>query len=387
MQNLYMTHYYYTGTDPWQNIMNLPEAEAFRVAEELAGAHPGTQSFGRFADFSNYYPLRKKADQFVRDRFVSLSGKPELEHPYCFCLGESEYLESWFSNGEKLVLGLAGIPDDQVSFTYGDSCALIGKGKEPKVMTKSMLLSEIAACGSYEAFLNKVREECTYVEVQLWMRPKYRYCLLDLDGTLTDPGIGITNSVMHALGKYDLKVKDRSELYFFIGPPLADSFRKYFDRFGIGAGQEEQAVAFYREYFKDKGIFENEVYEGIPEVLQALKEKGVKVALATSKPYEFAVRILEHFHLRQYFDYLGAATMDGRISRKADVISELLKEIGVGDRTEILMVGDRNQDVDGAKANSLHSAGVLWGYGSEEELQTAGADYVLSKPADLAGLF
>ena len=86
------------------------------------------------------------------------------------------------------------------------------------------------------------------------MRPKYRYCLLDLDGTLTDPGIGITNSVMHALGKYDLKVKDRSELYFFIGPPLADSFRKYFDRFGIGAGQEEQAVAFYREYFKDKGV-------------------------------------------------------------------------------------------------------------------------------------
>ena len=99
MQNLYMTHYYYPGTDPWQNIMNLPEAEAFRVAEELAGAHPGTQSFGRFADFSNYYPLRKKADQFVRDRFMSLSGKPELEHPYCFCLGESEYLESWFSNG------------------------------------------------------------------------------------------------------------------------------------------------------------------------------------------------------------------------------------------------------------------------------------------------
>ena len=114
MQNLYMTHYYYPGTDPWQNIMNLSEAEAFRVAEELAGAHPGTQSFGRFADFSNYYPLRKKADQFVRDRFMSLSGKPELEHPYCFCLGESEYLRSWFSNGEKLVLGLAGIPDDVV---------------------------------------------------------------------------------------------------------------------------------------------------------------------------------------------------------------------------------------------------------------------------------
>ena len=208
----------------------------------------------------------------------------------------------------------------------------------------------------------------------------YRYCLFDLDGTLTDPGIGITNSVMYALDKFGIHVSDRAELFSFIGPPLGESFRR---QFGFSEEQAQKAVEYYREYFRPKGIFENSVYEGIPELLKKLRERNITVALATSKPYEFAVRILEHFELKQYFDYIGGATMDGRISKKADVIAHLLDEFGNVDKAEVLMIGDRAQDVEGARANGLHSAGVLWGYGSAEELQDAGADYLAAKPEEL----
>ena len=213
---------------------------------------------------------------------------------------------------------------------------------------------------------------------------KYKCCLFDLDGTLTDPGLGITNSVMHALRKYGIEVTDRSELYPFIGPPLTDSFSKYF---GFSQEQALQAVDYYREYFRDDGIFENLVYEGIPEMLADLREKGVVIALATSKPFEFSVRILEHFDLYQYFDHIGAATMDGKISKKADVIANLLTELGPADKGSVLMVGDRDQDILGAKENGLASLGVLWGYGPEEELKGAGADYLASSPADVAEYF
>ena len=118
-----------------------------------------------------------------------------------------------------------------------------------------------------------------------------------------------------------------------------------------------------------------------------LREKGVVIALATSKPFEFSVRILEHFDLYQYFDHIGAATMDGKISKKADVIANLLTELGPADKGSVLMVGDRDQDILGAKENGLASLGVLWGYGPEEELKGAGADYLASSPADVAEYF
>ena len=212
---------------------------------------------------------------------------------------------------------------------------------------------------------------------------KYKYYLFDLDGTLTDPGIGITNSVMYALEKFGIHVSDRRELYPFIGPPLTDSFRKYFD---FTEEQALQAVEYYREYFRAGGIFENKVYQGIPEMLEELRAGNAIIALATSKPYEFSVQILEHFGLYRYFDHVGAATMDGRISRKSDVIRHLLDELGDMDKASVLMVGDRDQDVNGAKANGLHCAGVLWGYGSNDELVNAGADYIVSAPCDIPGL-
>ena len=213
---------------------------------------------------------------------------------------------------------------------------------------------------------------------------KYRYCLFDLDGTLTDPGIGITDSVMYALKKFDIDVKDRSELYPFIGPPLDYSFKAYF---GFTDEQAVLAIKYYREFFSTKGLYENEVYEGIPEMLEELKKKGVTVALATSKPYEFSVEILRHFGLSGYFDHVGAATMDGRISKKEDVISNLLGQLNYEEKASVLMVGDRHHDIEGAKANGLHSAGVLWGYGSKEELENAGADYLIAEPKDILSLF
>jgi len=208
----------------------------------------------------------------------------------------------------------------------------------------------------------------------------YRYVLFDLDGTLTDPGLGITNSVMHALKKFQIEVEDRTQLYPFIGPPLHDSFEKFY---GFTPEQSLQAVEYYREYFREKGLFENEVYDGIPEVLKQLRESGHVLMVATSKPEEFAVKILQHFGLCEYFDLVAGATMDKSRTRKEDVISYALASCNVQDKASVLMVGDREHDIFGAKANGLASLGVLFGYGSLEELRAAGADYIAEKPEDI----
>ena len=172
MERLYITHYYYPGTDPWKNIMLLPEDEAFRIAGELAAVHPETTSFGRFADFMNYYPARKRADEYVRTKFIALGGKPILAHPYSFTLMECEYLRTWFSNGEKIVINLEDIPDDQISFTIGDSCAQIINGTEPEVLTREMIIKKIHDCGgSVSSFLEGSLGKFAYVEAQLWYWP------------------------------------------------------------------------------------------------------------------------------------------------------------------------------------------------------------------------
>ena len=211
----------------------------------------------------------------------------------------------------------------------------------------------------------------------------YRYYLFDLDGTLTDPGIGITNAVMYALEKYDIHVQDRAELYKFIGPPLRESFRKYY---GFSKEKAEETLGFYREYYRDKGLLENSVYEGVREELQSLKQQGKIIALATSKPEEFSVRILKHFDLYQYFDFIGAATMDGSRDRKEDVIRYVLDSLEITDKKQVLMIGDRDQDVRGALANGICCAGVLYGYGDYDELKAAGAAYIIERPQELARL-
>lgn len=208
----------------------------------------------------------------------------------------------------------------------------------------------------------------------------YQNILFDLDGTLTDPGVGITNSAMYALEKWNIKVAERSELYKFIGPPLRDSFMNFYN---FSEEQAEQAIIYYREYFRVKGIFENEVYPGIVELLQKLKADGKKIVLATSKPEEFAIRILKHFDLFEYFDFVGGALMDGVRNKKGEVIQYVLESAGITDLSTTVMIGDREHDIIGAKENGLDSIGVLFGYGSREELTEAGATYIAETVGDI----
>ena len=208
----------------------------------------------------------------------------------------------------------------------------------------------------------------------------YQNILFDLDGTLTDPGVGITNSAMYALEKWNIKVAERASLYKFIGPPLRDSFMNFY---GFSEEQAKEAIVYYREYFKDKGIFENEVYPGIVELLQKLKADGKKIVLATSKPEEFAIRILKHFELFEYFDFVGGAYMDGIRNKKGEVIQYALESAGITDLSATVMIGDREHDIIGAKENGLDSIGVLFGYGSREELTKAGATYIAEMVGDI----
>lgn len=204
----------------------------------------------------------------------------------------------------------------------------------------------------------------------------------DLDGTLTDPAEGITNSVAYALSKFGIEVKDKKTLTPFIGPPLADSFAAYY---GFSNEDAERAVAYYREYFAPKGMFENAVLDGVPDLLNMLKASGKKLYVATSKPEKFAVRILEHFGLAGYFDGIYGSTMDESRNTKDAVIAYALSETGA-DPADSIMVGDRHHDIDGAKANAMRSVGVLFGYGDREELSAAGAGHIAEDIKELQNI-
>ena len=208
----------------------------------------------------------------------------------------------------------------------------------------------------------------------------YQYILFDLDGTLTNPELGITNSVMYALNKFGIEVEDRVVLRKFIGPPLPDSFEKYY---GFTKEESELAIQYYREYFKSHGLYENEVYDDIEEMLKKLKEMNKSIIVATSKPVEFAIEILRHFHLDQYFDFVAGATMDLSRSKKADVISHALNHCKITDLSSAIMIGDREHDILGAKQIGLDSIGVLFGYGDYEELKSAGATYIAENVMDI----
>lgn len=208
----------------------------------------------------------------------------------------------------------------------------------------------------------------------------YQYILFDLDGTLTNSELGITKSVQHALKKFGIEVEDRTVLRPFIGPPLGESFQVYY---GLSKEESEQAIKYYRERFSVKGLYENEVYEGVEKMLQDLKESGKKLILATSKPEKFTILILEHFDLLKYFDFVAGATMDGSRGEKADVIRYALELSGIEDKSEVIMIGDRKFDILGAKENGLASIGVLYGFGDREELTEAGADYIVERAEDI----
>ena len=192
----------------------------------------------------------------------------------------------------------------------------------------------------------------------------YQTILFDLDGTLTNSD----------LGKFGIEVPDKKVLRVFIGPPLQDSFERFY-----GFSKEEclKAIDYYHEYFSEKGLYENEVYPGVPDLLTSLKQAGKQLIVATSKPEEFSVQILKHFGLFDYFDFVAGATMDRKRSKKSDVIQYALEQNQITDLAHTIMIGDREHDVLGARAQKLDSIGVLYGFGSREELETAGASYIV----------
>lgn len=200
----------------------------------------------------------------------------------------------------------------------------------------------------------------------------YKYILFDLDGTLTDPKVGITKSVQFALKKRNIIEESLESLEKFIGPPLKDSFIEYYS---LIEAEALDAIEDYREYFKEKGIYENEVYDGIFDMLGSFKEAGKTLIVATSKPTVFANQIIEHFNMETYFDLVVGSNLDGSRTSKKEIISYVLNKLTFVDKHEIIMVGDRKHDIIGAKLNDIDSIAVTYGYGSLKELSDVGATY------------
>lgn len=226
------------------------------------------------------------------------------------------------------------------------------------------------------------------------MKKNYEILLFDLDGTLTDSKPGILNGVRYALEKQHLPIPDESVLNSFIGPPLLESYARHCSLTGDAAWQ---ALLDYRVYYKERGEMENSVYEGIEDVLIALKNAGKRLLVCTSKPEETAERIIPYFGLDKYFEHICGATLDETRNTKPDVIRYALEtcRIKVNEDTghydpaaleRVVMVGDRKHDAEGAAEVGIDCIGVLYGYGSQEELENAGATYIVQKPDEVAGI-
>ncbi len=211
----------------------------------------------------------------------------------------------------------------------------------------------------------------------------YNNILFDLDGTLTDPKIGITKSVSYALKAYGIETENLDSLCKFIGPPLVHSFKKYY---GFNDADCTKLVDIYREYFSVTGKFENEVYPLIPEMLAAMKNKGYRLFVATGKPEKFAKEILEHFGLSKYFECIRGIALDEEHITKAEVISRVLKKYSL-DKKSTVMIGDRCFDIEGAKETGIDGIGVTYGYGDRTELENAGAKYIINTTKQLKEFF
>ncbi len=202
----------------------------------------------------------------------------------------------------------------------------------------------------------------------------YNIVLFDLDGTLTDSGEGIINSVIYSLKKRGITEDDREKLKCFVGPPLEESYIRYY---GFNDIESKKAVEYYREYYQEKGIFENNLYNGIENLLLNLKNNGKKLILTTSKPEYYAEKIVRYFKKEKYLDGVIGSNMDGTLTDKKELIEKVLEtKCSRSNKSEIVMVGDRKYDIIGAKKNEIKSIGVLYGYGTREELISAGADHI-----------
>lgn len=211
----------------------------------------------------------------------------------------------------------------------------------------------------------------------------YKYCFFDLDGTITDPKVGITSAVAYALERYGIHVEDKDTLTPFIGPPLNESFMVYF---GFSEPESFRAVDVYREYYRDRGIFECVLYPGMDTLLRRLRDAGVQVVMATSKPEVFARRLAEHFHIDDCFACITGSELNGDRVAKHEVIAAAMERMGMDSADGAVMIGDRMHDVHGARAHNMETVGVLYGYGSREEFVAAGADHIVATVAELEEL-
>lgn len=210
---------------------------------------------------------------------------------------------------------------------------------------------------------------------------RYRHLLFDLDGTLTDPAEGITKCIAYALDHFGIETPDLHGLRSWIGPPIKQSLMEIhlFDEAKADIG-----VTKYRERFSDIGLYENEIFDGIPELLASAKQKGYQIYLATSKPTIFAERILQHFNIDQYFDFVGGSALDDSRPTKAHVIRHVIENTGLKDPENALMIGDRKHDIIGGQSCRMDTTGVLYGYGTKEELESFGATYIVESIAKLS---
>lgn len=213
---------------------------------------------------------------------------------------------------------------------------------------------------------------------------RYNVLLWDLDGTLTDSKEGITLSVQYALERLDYPPQKADNLDWIIGPPLKESFKTLLQT--TDDDFLNRAISIYRERYQEIGIYENIVYPGIPELLHQLKEKGCRHLLATSKPRVFAEKILEHFLLDSYFSVIMGSELNGQFVEKDCLIAEVLKTVPASSRSKTVMIGDRNYDVHGARANHIDVISVGYGFGTIEELRVASPDFIVQSVADLGKL-
>lgn len=212
---------------------------------------------------------------------------------------------------------------------------------------------------------------------------KYETIIFDLDGTLTEPEEGITKCIQYALSKLGIDEPDRKKLCKFIGPPLVPAFMEHY---GFDEPTARQALMFYRERFLEKGIYENKVYDGILSLLKELKEKGATLCLATTKPEPQAMEVLRHFEMLAFFDVVAGSDLNETVVEKPDVMRLAISRLSKYNPETAVMIGDRKFDIEGAKVHKIDSIGVLYGHGGKEELQTAGADYIVDSVARLKDL-
>lgn len=215
------------------------------------------------------------------------------------------------------------------------------------------------------------------------MNNNFEYILFDLDGTITDSGEGITKSVQYALKYFDINVEKLEDLNKFIGPPLKDSFKKFYN---FDDDKAELGLKKYREYYAEKGIFENSLYDGVVDVLEDLKKNNKTIILATSKPEVYAKQILEYFKVDKYFTFAAGSDFEETRVKKGEVIKYALEEAKISDLSKVVMVGDREHDIIGAKENNIKSIGVLYGYGDVVELTQARAEYIAKTPKEILNI-